>query len=167
VRFSARDGDSSQPNNDLNAVHWMRQALALAQQAQATDEVPVGALIVMQGEILASGFNQTRALSDPTAHAEVLAIRQACAKLGSARLVDAILVCTLEPCAMCVGAMVHARVRTLIYGANEPKTGACGSAFDLLSDPAHNHKIQLQRGVLAQESGALLQHFFASRRGAW
>jgi tRNA(adenine34) deaminase len=149
---------------ESKSVHWMKAALAQAQLAFAADEVPIGCVIVYNGQIIASAHNQTRALHDPTAHAEILAIRQASSVMQSERLSDCTLICTLEPCAMCVGAMIHARLDALIFAALEPKTGACGSAFDLLSDPAHNHRISSERGVLAEHSTTLLQRFFKEKR---
>ena len=143
----------------------MREALSLARQAGAAGEVPVGAVVVVRGEIVGKGFNQTRALLDVCAHAEIMALRDAAKNLHNYRIPEAVLVCTLEPCVMCVGAIVQARIKSLIYAANEPKTGACGSAFDLLSDPAHNHRVTLEKGLLAGESTQLLQRFFADCRG--
>jgi tRNA(adenine34) deaminase len=142
----------------------MRLALAQAELAAAAGEVPVGAVVVQNGQLIASAHNQTRSLIDPTAHAELRATQLAARALGTERLVDCSLICTLEPCAMCVGAIVHARLATLIFAAKEPKTGACGSAFDLLSDPAHGRKISLIQGDLAAESIMLLQQFFATKR---
>ena len=143
----------------------MPYALALAERAAALAEVPVGAVVVYQNEIIGRGFNQVRTLADVTAHAELQALRQASAALGNYRLNGAQLYCTLEPCVMCVGAIVQARIEQLVYAAREPKTGACGSAFDLLSDPAHNHRVSVQHGVMAGPASALLQQFFAKRRG--
>ena len=142
----------------------MPYALALAERAAALAEVPVGAVVVYQNEIIGRGFNQVRTLADVTAHAELQALRQASAALGNYRLNGAQLYCTLEPCVMCVGAIVQARIEQLVYAAREPKTGACGSAFDLLSDPAHNHRVSVQHGVMAAPASALLQQFFAKRR---
>jgi tRNA(adenine34) deaminase len=142
----------------------MQHALEQARIAFARNEVPVGAVILQGDQIIAQTHNATRALNDPTAHAEVLALRQAALKLGNYRLTDCVLVCTLEPCVMCIGAAVHARIERIVFGANEDKTGACGSAFDLASDPAHQHQIAIERGVLARESRDLLQHFFQQRR---
>lgn len=142
----------------------MAEAMALAEQAGGAGEVPVGAVVVYQQQIIGRGFNQVRALHDVSAHAEMQAIRAASRALGNYRLNGAALYCTLEPCVMCVGAIVHARIETLVFGAREPKTGACGSAFDLLSDPAHNHRVSVQQGVLAQTASQLLQRFFAKRR---
>jgi tRNA(adenine34) deaminase len=143
---------------------WMRTALAQAEMAFAADEVPIGCVIVRDDQIITAAHNQTRQRHDPTAHAEILAIRAASDVLRSERLIDCTLICTLEPCAMCVGAIVHARLDRLIFAATEPKTGACGSAFDLLSDPAHNHRVALERSVMAEESRALLQRFFKDKR---
>jgi tRNA(adenine34) deaminase len=154
---------SAVPGERLKA-QWMQAALALAAQAAQAGEVPIGALVVLDNRIVGRGFNQTRQLHDPSAHAEILAMRSACATLGNERLVGATLICTLEPCVMCVGALLHARIAHLVYGANEPKTGACGSAFDLLSEPAHQHQPTLEKGVLAAESAQLLRQFFAQRR---
>jgi tRNA(adenine34) deaminase len=143
---------------------WMRLALDLAERAFAQGEVPVGAIVVLDNQVIGRGFNQSRTLNDPSAHAEILALRDAGQKLTNHRLTGATLICTLEPCAMCVGALVHARVDKLIFAASEPKTGACGSAFDLLSDPAHGHRISLEKGVFADESAQLMRQFFAQRR---
>ncbi len=142
----------------------MRLALDLAERAFAQGEVPVGAIVVLDNQVIGRGFNQSRTLNDPSAHAEILALRDAGQKLTNHRLTGATLICTLEPCAMCVGALVHARVDKLIFAASEPKTGACGSAFDLLSDPAHGHRISLEKGVFADESAQLMRQFFAQRR---
>ena len=142
----------------------MRLALDLAERAFAQGEVPVGAIVVLENQVVGRGFNQSRALNDPSAHAEILALRDAGQTLANHRLTGATLICTLEPCAMCVGALVHARIDSLIFAASEPKTGACGSAFDLLSDPAHGHRISLEKGVLADESAQLMRQFFAARR---
>ena len=150
--------------NSHQREFWMRQALAQAQLAMESGEVPVGAVIVHNGECIASAHNQTRQLNDPTAHAEVRVMQKAAQVMGNARLLDCTLICTLEPCVMCVGALVHARIASLIFAASEPKTGACGSAFDLLSDPAHGRKISLVKGVMAPESIALLQQFFSTKR---
>ena len=142
----------------------MRLALELAERAFAQGEVPVGALVVLDNQVIGRGYNQSRTLNDPSAHAEILALRDAGQKLANHRLTGATLICTLEPCAMCVGALIHARVDKLIFAASEPKTGACGSAFDLLSDPAHGHRISLEKGVFADESAQLMRQFFAQRR---
>jgi tRNA(Arg) A34 adenosine deaminase TadA len=147
--------------------HWMRHALDLAHRAQhEDDEIPVGAVLVSAGgEILGEGWNRNISESDPTAHAEVVAMRAAGAKLGNHRLIGTTLYVTLEPCAMCAMAMVHARVGRVVYGASDPKTGAAGSVFDLLTDPRHNHRVEVRGGVLAGEAGQRLTNYFRSKRG--
>jgi tRNA(adenine34) deaminase len=147
--------------------HWMRHALELAHRAQhEDDEIPVGAVLVSaDGEILGEGWNRNITESDPTAHAEVVAMRAAGAKLGNHRLIGTTLYVTLEPCAMCAMAMVHARVGRVVYGASDPKTGAAGSVFDLLTDPRHNHRVEVRGGVLAEEAGQRLTNYFRSKRG--
>ena len=144
---------------------WMRRALELARHAEASDgEVPVGALIVLDGEIVGEGWNRNITLDDPTAHAEVQALRDAGRRRGNYRLPGATLYVTLEPCAMCAGAIVHARIARVVYGASDPKTGAAGSVFDVLQHERHNHRVDVTRGVLADECGDLLRQFFRSRR---
>jgi len=144
----------------------MEQALACAREAEAAGEVPVGALIVdAAGAVVARAANAPIALHDATAHAEMLALRAAGRALGNYRLPGCVLYVTLEPCAMCVGALVHARVARIVYGAPDPKTGACGSVFDLAGTEKLNHRIDVVGGVLAEECGALLKQFFAARRG--
>jgi len=143
---------------------FMRAALEQARMAQAAGEVPVGAVVVMDGEIIGTGFNAPISGHDPTAHAEIRALRQSAQRLGNYRLPGCELYVTLEPCAMCVGAMLHARVARLIYGAADPKTGACGSVVNLFAEPRLNHHASLSAGVLAEECGALLRDFFAARR---
>ena len=142
----------------------MRAALEQARMAQAAGEVPVGAVMVKDGEIIGTGFNAPISGHDPTAHAEIRALREAAQQLGNYRLPGCELYVTLEPCAMCVGAMLHARVARLIYGAADPKTGACGSVVNLFAEPRLNHHASLSAGVLAEECGALLRDFFAARR---
>jgi tRNA(adenine34) deaminase len=141
----------------------MREALALAQQAAAAGEVPVGAVVVKDGRIVARGYNRPISTADPTAHAEIVALRGAAAAEGNYRLPGCELYVTLEPCAMCVGAMVHARLARVVYGARDPKTGACGSVTDLTA-LATNHQTRFEGGLLADECGALLKRFFAERR---
>lgn len=148
----------------VSDAQWMREALELARRAESEGEVPVGALVVRDGEALGRGWNRTVSLNDPTAHAEILALREAGAKAANYRLAGCTLYVTLEPCAMCVGAMIHARIERLVYGAHDPKTGAAGGRFDLLGLPAHNHRLEVEGGVLADECGALLQAFFRARR---
>lgn len=147
--------------------HWMRQALALAARAEAEDdEIPVGALVVdVQGHVVGEGWNRNIAENDPSAHAEIIALRQAGRALGNHRLVGCTLYVTLEPCAMCAMAMVHARIARLVYAAADPKTGAAGSVFDLIADPRHNHRVEVHGGVLAGEAGAMLSNYFRRKRG--
>jgi tRNA(adenine34) deaminase len=142
----------------------MRRALEQARAAWAEDEVPVGAVLVAGGQLLAEARNRTRTLDDPTAHAEVVALRAAAARRGQWRLLDATLYVTLEPCAMCAGAMVLARIRRLVYAAPDPKSGMCGSLGCLVQDPRLNHRMDMTRDVLADEAGALLRDFFRARR---
>lgn len=146
-------------------IRWMRRALVLAQRAAVAGEVPVGAVVVKDGVVIGEGWNCPIAAHDPTAHAEIQALRAAAACIGNYRLVDTSLYVTLEPCAMCAGAMVHARVRRVVYGAADPRTGAAGSVFNLLQAPQLNHEAEVCGGVLAEESGALLRAFFRARRG--
>jgi tRNA(adenine34) deaminase len=146
-------------------AHFMRAALDLAREAGALGEVPVGAVVVKAGEIVGRGFNRPISAHDPSAHAEIAALRDAAARLGNYRLIECAIYVTLEPCAMCAGAIMHARLARVVFGANDPKTGACGSVVDLFGEPRLNHHAQVQAGVLAQECGALLSSFFAARRG--
>jgi len=142
----------------------MLAALQQAHEAQAAGEVPVGAVVVKDGEIIAAAFNAPISRHDPAAHAEILALRDAAKRLGNYRLPGCALYVTLEPCAMCVGAMLHARVARLVYGAADPKTGACGSVIDLFAEARLNHHATLTPGVMAEECGALLRQFFAAKR---
>lgn len=144
---------------------FMREALALAREAAALDEVPVGAVLVCAGEVVGRGFNAPIARHDPSAHAEIAALRAAASKLGNYRLPGCTLYVTLEPCTMCAGAIIHARIAHVVFGAKDPKSGACGSVVDLLAEPRLNFHAQVTGGVLADECGALLSHFFAARRG--
>lgn len=143
---------------------YMQQALALANEAGYAGEVPVGAIVVKDGEIIGRGHNAPIGQHDPTAHAEIRAIRQAAEKLGNYRLVGCQLYVTLEPCVMCAGAIQHARIAKLVYGASDPKTGACGSVVDIMGEPQLNHHTQVVAGVMAEESGKLLSQFFVERR---
>ena len=147
----------------LVEVH-MRTALAAAEQAASIGEVPVGAVVVVRGEIIAIAHNQRETKNDPTAHAEIVAMRAAAAALGSWRLIDADLYVTMEPCPMCAGAIVNARVRRLIYGCDDPKAGAVRTLFQLLDDPRLNHRVDVVPGVLGVESAALLKSFFSRLR---
>ncbi len=148
----------------MDGEQFMREALALAAQAAAAGEVPVGAVVVRDGEIVGRGYNQPISSHDPTAHAEVVALRDAAQRLANYRLTGCDLYVTLEPCAMCVGAMVHARIARVVYGARDPKTGACGSIVDLPAVATFNHHATFAGGVLAQECGDVLRRFFAERR---
>lgn len=143
---------------------FMRIALSAARQAGERGEVPVGAVLVRAGEVIATGFNQPIAGHDPTAHAEIAALRAGAQALGNYRLPGCSLYVTLEPCAMCAGAMMHARLARVIYGATDPKTGACGSVLNLFAEEKLNHHTQLTGGVLATECGTMLSAFFAGRR---
>lgn len=145
---------------------FMREALELARQAQQANEVPVGAVVVCKNEIIGRGFNAPISKHDPTAHAEIAALRQAAQVLGNYRLNDCDLYVTLEPCVMCAGAIMHARFRRLVFGANDPKTGACGSIVDLFAQSRLNHHTGVHGGVLASECGAMLSSFFEERRRA-
>lgn len=145
-------------------IDFMQLALDLAKQAAALGEVPVGAIIVKDNVVIGRGGNSPIALHDPTAHAEIMAMREAAAYLGNYRLVDCTLYVTLEPCAMCSGAMQHARVAKLVYGASDPKTGACGSVVNLMAEPKLNHHTEVIGGILAVECGAVLSDFFRQRR---
>lgn len=143
---------------------FMQQALSQARNAWVLGEVPVGALVVRDGEIIATGFNQPIANHDPTAHAEIMALRAAAAILGNYRLPGCALYVTLEPCVMCAGAMMHARLARVVYGAPDPKTGACGSIVNLFAESRLNHHTEVVGGVLAEDCSQLLKDFFAERR---
>jgi tRNA(adenine34) deaminase len=152
-------------NLDINLKQrFMREALHLAQRALDEDEVPVGAVIVHKNRIIAKSYNQTNLLKDPTAHAEMLAITQAAEYLKHDRLLDTQLYVTLEPCVMCIGAMIHARIGKLTFGARNVKYGACGSVINVLQDGRWNHEIQVEEGLMRDEAAALLQEFFKKKR---
>jgi tRNA(Arg) A34 adenosine deaminase TadA len=157
---------SPEPDSMLLAedAHWMAQALEQARQAQQAGEVPVGALVIRDGQIVGQGFNRNLQDNDPTAHAEMVALRRAASRLGNHRLTGCILVCTIEPCAMCAGAMIHARVARLVYGASDPKAGAAGSVLQVVNHPQLNHRMEVTSGVLAEQCSELLKAFFAQRR---
>jgi tRNA(adenine34) deaminase len=148
----------------MDDVYCMMIALDEARKAFDKAETPVGAIVVKDGEVIARGHNLRETLQDPTAHAEILAIRDAARILGRWRLTDCTIYVTLEPCAMCAGAMVLARIQRLVYGASDPKAGAVGSLMNLLSDERLNHRVEVETGILAEECGDLLQGFFSSRR---
>ena len=144
--------------------YFMRLALREAERAVEHDDVPIGAVVVLGGELLADARNERELRQDPTAHAEILALREAARSLGSWRVLDATIYVTLEPCAMCAGAIVLARVARVVYGATDPKAGACGSVLDVLDEPRLNHRPPVAGGVLAPACGQLLSSFFAARR---
>jgi tRNA(adenine34) deaminase len=151
-------------DNATNDMMYMREALRLARETAALDEVPVGAVVVRDGEIVGRGWNAPISRHDPTAHAEIMALRDAAQRLGNYRLVECELFCTLEPCIMCAGAILHARIRRVVFGARDPKTGACGSVVDLFAEERLNLHAEVQGGVLTEECGRLLSDFFAARR---
>jgi tRNA(adenine34) deaminase len=155
--------DSMLPG-DQNDARWMQLALEQAVAAERAGEVPVGALIVRDGEILGCGHNRNLLDSDPTAHAEIVALREAAARIGNHRLIGCTLVSTIEPCAMCAGAMIHARLSRLVFGAADPKAGAAGSVLNLINHPQLNHKIEVTSGVLSEECSQLLKTFFVNKR---
>jgi tRNA(adenine34) deaminase len=144
--------------------YYMRMALREAERASEHEDVPIGAVVARDGEIIATGRNERELRQDPTAHAEVIALREAARVVGSWRLLEAVLYVTLEPCAMCAGAIVLARVPRVVFGAHDPKAGAAGSVLDVLDDPRLNHRPEVSAGLLGIECGALLSAFFASRR---
>lgn len=143
---------------------FMLRAFELAQQAEAIDEIPVGAVVVANNEIISEGYNQSITLNDPSAHAEMVAIRKAGSTLKNYRLLDCTLYVTLEPCPMCAGLLVHSRIKRVVYATADLKTGAAGSAFNLLCDEKHNHQIELSSGMMAEECSQLLSAFFKRRR---
>lgn len=148
----------------MNHEYFMRRALELAKQAESLGEVPVGAIVVEDGQIVGEGFNQVISFNDPSAHAEIQALRAAGELLGNYRLVNTNLYVTLEPCAMCAGAITHARIQTLVFGAYDPRTGATGSAIQVLNHSSMNHKTEIIAGVLEDECSTLLKQFFRKRR---
>jgi tRNA(adenine34) deaminase len=155
------DPELEQASLDL---FWMQHALELAKQAAAEGEVPVGAVIVRNNEIIGEGWNRPIAGHDPTGHAEINALRAAAQHIGNYRLIDATLYVTIEPCLMCAGAIIHARIKRLVYGAVEPKTGAVVSVFDVIGDQRHNHRPEVSGGIMATECAGQLQNFFKARR---
>jgi len=145
---------------------WMQRAIELAKLAEQEGEVPVGAVLVLDDQIIGEGYNSPISSHDPTAHAEIRALRDAAQRLGNYRLLNTTLYVTLEPCVMCVGALVHARVSEVVFGAYEPKTGAAGSVFDVLESEAHNHRITVRGGLLQEECARLMTEFFQRRRSS-
>ncbi|MCA1857630.1 tRNA adenosine(34) deaminase TadA [Massilia oculi] len=157
---------SPEAGMEPEGARYMRLALEQARLAWAEGEVPVGAVVVKDGEVIASGYNQPIGRHDPSAHAEIVALRAAADKLGNYRLPGCELYVTLEPCVMCSGAMMHARLARVVYAARDPKTGACGSVLDLFQETRLNHHAEVRGGLLADEAGAMLKAFFAERRAA-
>jgi tRNA(adenine34) deaminase len=143
---------------------WMELALEQAALAAAAGEVPVGALVIKDGEIIGRGHNRNLLENDPTAHAEIVALRQAAARLGNHRLVGCVMVATIEPCSMCAGALIHARIARLVYGASDPKAGAAGSVLSVINHPSLNHRMEVTAGVLASRCSEILQDFFRHKR---
>jgi tRNA(adenine34) deaminase len=150
-----------QPGED---AAWMELALEQAQLAALAGEVPVGALVIRQGEIIGQGHNRNLLDNDPTAHAEIVALRQAAARVGNHRLIGCTMVATIEPCSMCAGALIHARIARLVYGAADPKAGAAGSTVQVINHPSLNHRMEVTAGVLAEKCSEILQQFFRQKR---
>jgi len=149
---------------EANDERWMRQALALGRRAEEHGEVPVGAVVVLNDEIIGEGWNQPIHRNDPTAHAEIVALRRAAERIGNYRLAGCALIVTLEPCVMCAGASVHARIARVLYGARDPQAGAAGSAFEILGSGRFNHYVEVRSGILEAECCSLLKRFFERRR---
>ena len=150
-----------QPGDD---AAWMELALEQARLAALAGEVPVGALVIRQGEIIGQGHNRNLLDNDPTAHAEIVALRQAAARVGNHRLIGCTMVATIEPCSMCAGALIHARIARLVYGASDPKAGAAGSTVQVINHPSLNHRMEVTAGVLADKCSEILQQFFRGKR---
>jgi len=161
---SGKTGPSSILMSKIDSI-YMSEALKEAQKAFDEDEVPVGAIIIHQRKIIARAHNQIKRLKDPTAHAEIIAITQAAAALKNERLINCSMYVTIEPCAMCAGALVLSRIQRLIFGAADPKTGACGSVFNISASKKLNHRLKVTKGILAAECGGLLKEFFKMKRG--
>lgn len=150
--------------HEQDDIFWMRHALSLAQQAKAQDEVPVGAVLIKDNQILGEGFNCSIQKHDPTSHAEIQAIRQASQNIQNYRLVNTTLYVTLEPCAMCAGAIIHSRIKRIVFGAPDPRTGAAGSVLNVLQNALLNHQVDITQGVLVQECAQILIEFFKLKR---
>lgn len=164
MHFEYDDNPAEQALNGLGDEYFMREAMSLARSAECLGEVPVGAVVVRDGVIVGRGFNSPIGASDPTAHAEIAALRDAARNLGNYRLPGCELFVTLEPCAMCAGAIMHARISRVVYGARDPKTGVHGSVVDLFGVERLNHHAEVEGGILAEECSAILSAFFAARR---
>lgn len=145
-------------------LFWMQRALELAEKAQSLGEVPIGAVLVKDDQIIGEGYNSPIGQHDPTAHAEIMALRDAAQRIGNYRLLNTTLYVTVEPCVMCAGALIHARVKEVVFGATEPRTGAVGSVFDILQSNTLNHRVDVRGGIMADECAALMQQFFKQRR---
>lgn len=148
----------------MSDIKWMQRAFELAKIAETKGEVPIGAVIVLNDEIIGEGYNKVISLCDPSAHAEILALRQAAKKIDNYRIVNAELYTTLEPCCMCAGALVHARIKSLYFATPDPKAGACGSQFQLINNDILNHRLNFYEGMLQEECAQLLKNFFKQRR---
>ena len=158
------DSDNNKLSQAEIDLQFMSKAYQLAQQAEALDEIPVGAVVVSNGKIIGQGFNQSILLNDPSAHAEMLAIRDAGQNLANYRLLDCTLYVTLEPCSMCAGLLIHSRIKRLVFAATDLKTGAAGSAFDLVTHEKHNHRIEVCSGIMKDQCSSLRSAFFKRRR---
>jgi tRNA(adenine34) deaminase len=156
---------SEAPERSVTHEDWMQRALRLAVHAESAGEVPVGALVVRNGVLIGQGWNRPVGSSDPTAHAEIVALRDAAGRAGNYRLPGSTMYVTLEPCPMCLGAMIHARIQRLVFGAFDPRSGAAGSVFSLADSPRLNHRIEVVGGVQKTQCGDLLRRFFRTRRG--
>ena len=163
MNMASENSELRNPHSELD-IRWMRRALDLARHAEQAGEVPVGAVVVLNDEVIGEGWNQPIVSHDPTAHAEMVAMRAAAARIKNYRLTGATLYVTLEPCAMCAGAIVHARIARVAYRTGDPKAGAAGSVFNLLESTPLNHRAQVAGGVLGGECGEMLRRFFESRR---
>ncbi len=150
--------------SEMGDLHWMRKALELAKLAEEKGEVPVGALIVRDNQVIGQGYNQPIATHDPSAHAEIQAIRQACLHAKNYRLTNTTMYVTLEPCAMCAGAIIHARITRVVFGATDPRTGAAGSVFNILQEPLLNHRCQVSAGIEKEACAHILKNFFKNKR---
>lgn len=155
--------DTNQEQNELDTF-WMQHALELAHRAESEGEVPVGAIVVYEDQVIGEGWNRPIIDSDPTAHAEIMALRSAAKKIDNYRLLDTTLYVTLEPCIMCTGAIIHSRVKRVVYGAFDPKAGAAQSAFTILGTDSLNHRVDVTHGILAEECGHVLSDFFRNKR---
>jgi len=165
VKNTLEDNGRTLTNEEITQdIHWMKHALMLADKAESIGEVPVGACVVLNGEIIGEGYNTPITDNDPSAHAELRAVKEAASHVQNYRLIDATLYVTLEPCSMCAGMLVHARVKRVVFGAKDAKTGAAGSVMNLLHHPALNHQVEIVSGVLAEDCASKLSNFFRKRR---